>query len=288
MDEIQSILEDCFKHISQKIYNYNNLSLGSITKHKNLSDDQVKKLDIIADELLTQNLLKCSKIRNIASEESDTMLSTSHKNAPYLVCFDPLDGSSNIDINITVGTIFAVYKYNNNKIKNGNNIVMAGYCLFGGSTQMIIAKKNNVSLYQLINQEFKIIEPNLKCPKQGTIYSINESNKNSWCDVRYNQLTDDLINQKYNMRWVGSMVADAHRTLIKGGVFAYPGNYKNKKGKIRLLYEAYPFAYVFKQAEGLSSDGFKDILNIDFPDDIHQKTPIILSSRYELNYFNLL
>ena len=288
MDEIQSILEDCFKQISQKIQNYNSLSLGSITKHKNQSDDQVKKLDLLADELLTLNLLKCSQIRNIASEESDSMISTSNKNAPYLICFDPLDGSSNIDINITVGTIFAIYKYNNNKIKNGNNIVMAGYCLFGGSTQMIIAKKNNVSMYQLINQEFKVVEPNLKCPTQGNIYSFNESNKNSWCDVRYNQLTNDLINQKYNMRWVGSMVADAHRTLIKGGIFAYPGNNKNINGKIRLLYEAYPFAYVFEQANGLSSDGFKDILNIDFPDDIHQKTPIILSSRYELNYFNLL
>ena len=117
MDEIQSILEDCFKQISNKIQNYNSLSLGSITKHKNQSDDQIKKLDLLADQLLTHNLLKCSQIRNIASEESDSIISTHHKNAPYLICFDPLDGSSNIDINITVGTIFAVYKYNNNKHK---------------------------------------------------------------------------------------------------------------------------------------------------------------------------
>jgi fructose-1,6-bisphosphatase I len=164
---------------------------------------------------------------------------------------------------------------------------MAGYCLYGGCTQMIIAKKE-VSMYQLIDSNFKLIQNNLIYPPKGNIFSINESNKYIWSDNRYNQLMNNLIKENYSMRWVGSMVADAHRTLIKGGIFSYPANNKNKQGKIRLLYEAYPFAYIFNKANGKSSNGRQDILDIDFPNNIHQKIPIILSSDYEFNLFNKL
>ena len=287
MDRIQNILEECFHEISKCINNYNSLTLGNITEHENDSNDQVKKLDIIADQILTKRLSKCKLIRKIGSEESKYLIETQFTEAPYLVCFDPLDGSSNIDINVTVGTIFAIYNYNNNTICNGHDIVMAGYCLYGGCTQMIIAKQE-VSMYQLIDSNFKLIQDNLTCPKKGNIYSINESNKYIWRDDKYGKMCDNLINQNYSMRWVGSMVADAHRTLIKGGIFSYPGNNKNKEGKIRLLYEAYPFAYIFNKANGKSSNGSQDILDIDFPNNIHQKTPIILSSDYEFNLFNKL
>ena len=183
-----------------------------------------------------------------------------------MVCFDPLDGSSNIDSNITVGTIFAIYdlsESDNNTplsdiLKNGNSIVCAGYCLYGSSTQFILAT-NRVQLFLLKNQQFKLIHDNLKIKEKGNIYSINESNKHKWIGDKNQQFIEKLLDEKYTARWVGSMVTDCHRTLIKGGLFSYPENKKDTDGKIRLLYEAYPFAYIFKIAGGDSYNGKKYI-----------------------------
>ena len=163
---------------------------------------------------------------------------------------------------------------------------MSGYCLYGGSTQMILSLNNNINIYQLIDNQLQLVKENLTCNEKGKIYSINESNKNIWLDKRFNILINKLIEQNYTTRWVASLIADAHRTLIKGGFFAYPANEKNKCGKIRLLYEAYPFAYIFETANGIASNGHKSLLDIDFPkNNIHQKTPIILSTQYEYDVF---
>ena len=149
---------------------------------------------------------------------------------------------------------------------------------------MLIAT-NKIEIYLLRDKDFVLIENNLKIKDKGNIYSINESNKNKWIGDKDNNLINKLLDLKYSCRWVGSMVTDCHRTLIKGGIFSYPANTKDIDGKIRILYEAYPFAYIFKVAGGLSSNGEKDILNIDFPQNIHQKTPIYLGSNYEMNIF---
>jgi fructose-1,6-bisphosphatase I len=290
MSNLNKILDDikiCCKKISNIIRYSNSLDMEKLSNEYNLSGDNAKKLDLISNEILKSQLLKCKYIRVIGSEEEKQLVNTEFTNAPYMICFDPLDGSSNIGVNITTGTIFAVYKYNkNNKIKDGNDIVMAGYCLYGGSTQLVVAKET-VNIYQL-NKDFEIISENWVIPNKGKFYAINESNRYCWLDNRNIKLINKLISENYSARWVGSLVADGHRTLIKGGFFGYPGNSKHKKGKIRLLYEAYPFSFIFKVAGGCSYNSMENIFLLDVPyseNNCHQKTPIILSSKYEFDLF---
>ena len=289
MEDVLNILEiiksSCIE-ISNVIKNSNSIELSKYSEKYNLSGDNAKKLDLISNSILKTKLEKSNLIRKIGSEEEENLCETEFKNAPYMVCFDPLDGSSNIAVNITTGTIFCVYQFKNNKIKDGNNIVMAGYCLYGGSTQLVVAIEK-VKMYQLIDNKFNLINDSLIIPNKGKYYSINESNKNIWLDERNKNSCDKFIKLNYSARWVGSLVADGHRTLIKGGFFSYPGNKKNPNGKIRLLYEAYPFAYIFLKAggESLNEVENKILLDIPFPDYCHQKTPIILSSTFEMNIF---
>jgi len=289
--EIFNLLEKAFIQIANIIHEHNSLSLSNHTLSNNNSGDDVKKLDLYANDILKNLLLNCPLIRTIGSEEDELLYHTNFYDAPYMICFDPLDGSSNIDVNITTGTIFCIYKYNdNNVITNGHDIIAAGYCLYGGATQYILAYNNKLSFnqYSFTQQKFNCINNDIKIKNNGNIYSINESNKHKWTDKRFLEFINICSNQNYSARWVGSLVADAHRTIIKGGFFAYPGNIKDTSGKIRLLYEAYPFAYIFKIAGGDSSNGEINILDIPFPKNIHQKTPIILSSNYEINLFNNL
>jgi fructose-1,6-bisphosphatase I len=286
--EVLKILEKGFIEIANLIKDQNSLVLSNQQLSSNQSGDDVKKLDILANDLLKDLLQTCPQVRTIGSEEEDTLIYTPHTEAPYLVCFDPLDGSSNIDVNITTGTIFAIYKYNDDgTITNGHNIIMAGYCLYGGATQYIVASSEKLQFFQYHweMQKFQCIKNNMKISNKGKIYSINESNKNKWLDTRYQQFIEQCIEKKYSARWVGSLVADGHRTIIKGGFFAYPANSKDTTGKIRLLYEAYPFAFLFHVGGGKASNGSINLLDVPFPENIHQKTPIILASSEDMNMF---
>jgi fructose-1,6-bisphosphatase I len=284
LDTILSKVSKSIMEISYLVRKSSPLDLSSVLGNENPSGEQVKKLDIDSNNILKDNLSSVSTIKYLASEEDDNLIEV-NKKGKYLVSFDPLDGSSNIDCNITVGTIFCVFEYNqNNKLINGGNIVMAGYSLYGGSTQLVVCKYGKVDIYNLdlLSDKWALIFTNYKMRDKGDIYSINESYKNIY-DNKYNEYIDSLIEENYNMRWVGSLVADFHRTLIKGGVILYPSNKKNKKGKIRLVYEAYPLAYIIEKAEGMSFDGnVNSILNIPFPKDIHQRTPIFFGSEYEI------
>ena len=286
--EIIKLLEKGFIQISDLIRNENSLQLSHLTESNNNSGDDVKKLDMVSNDILKDILKECSMIRKIGSEEEDELFETKFVDAPYLVCYDPLDGSSNIDVNITTGTIFCIYKYEEDgSIKNGHNIIASGYCLYGGATQYMMAYEDKLSFYQYsnISQEFYLLNDNLRIKTKGALYSLNESNRNMWLDTRFEKIINKFIEEKYSARWVGSLVADAHRTIIKGGFFSYPGNIKDKNGKIRLLYEAYPFAYIFHVGGGFSSNGEKNILDIPFPEKIHQKTSIILCGKYENEIF---
>ena len=286
--EIIKLLEKGFIQISDLIRNENSLQLSHLTESNNNSGDDVKKLDIVSNDILKDILKECSLVRKVGSEEEDELFETKFVDAPYLVCYDPLDGSSNIDVNITTGTIFCIYKYEEDgSIKNGHNIIASGYCLYGGATQYMMAYEDKLSFYQYsnISQEFYLLNDNLRIKTKGALYSLNESNRNMWLDTRFEKIINKFIEEKYNARWVGSLVADAHRTIIKGGFFSYPGNIKDKNGKIRLLYEAYPFAYIFHVGGGFSSNGEKNILDIPFPEKIHQKTSIILCGKYENEIF---
>lgn len=285
-DIVLEIIKKCCLDISNLIKFSNPLEMSKLSEKFNLSGDNAKKLDLLANEILLENLKKCNCIREIGSEEEEQLFKTQYTNGDYMICFDPLDGSSNIGVNITTGTIFALYKYKDGKIKDGTNIVMAGYCLYGGSTQLVVAKET-VKIYQLNKFGFFAEkEKNWKIPQKGKYYSVNESNKYDWIDKKNSLFLDNLIKEKYSSRWVGSLVADGHRTLIKGGFFSYPANIKNKNGKIRLLYEAYPFAYIFYIAGGYSLNGKENkfLLEVPYPENnCHQKTPIILSSKYEFD-----
>lgn len=286
--ELLPTLEKSFLEIANLMKNQNTLELGDYMDEYNFSGDDVKQLDLMSNVILKTNLEKCVQVRCIGSEEDKDLLYTKYKDAPYLICFDPLDGSSNIDVNITTGTIFAIYQYNDkNKITNGRDIIMSGYSLYGACTQYVIAYQNRISMSQYVPSEnkFACVKTNMRIKEKGNIYSINEANKNMWCDNRFIPFIDSCIKENYTTRWVGSLVADAHRTLIKGGFFAYPGNEKHKHGKIRLLYEAYPFAHIFEIAGGFGSNGHEHLLDLPFPENIHQKTPIILSSNSEFTKF---
>ena len=283
LDVILSKLSKSIMEISYLIRKSSPLDLSSVLGSENPSGEQVKKLDIDSNNILKKNLSSVKSIKYLASEEDDEKIEI-NKEGKYLVSFDPLDGSSNIDCNITVGTIFCVFEYDNNKLIDGRNIVMAGYSLYGGSTQLVVCKYGKVDIFSLdeISDKWSMIFTNYKMKDQGNIYSINESYKTIY-NNKYNEYIDSLIDEKYNMRWVGSLVADFHRTLIKGGIILYPANKKNKKGKIRLVYEAYPLAYIIEKADGMSYDGnLKSILNVPFPKDIHQRTPIFFGSEYEI------
>jgi len=288
--DLVSLLEKSFIEISELIQYQNSLELSNLQNENNCSGDDVKKIDQLSNYILKENLSSCELIRMIGSEEEDELCETSFKNAPYLVCYDPLDGSSNIGVNITTGTIFGVYEYDeNNKIKSGRNLVMSGYCLYGGCTQFLLNKDNKLSFYQLNKEKkFDLLVNDLKIKEKGNTYSLNESNKKLWSNKHYEIMIEKCIENNYTSRWVGSLVADGHRTLINGGFFAYPENSKNKKGKIRLLYEAYPFAHIFEVGGGIGSNGYQDLLDIPFPEHIHEKTPIVLCGKYENDVFQTL
>lgn len=295
---ILDIIKRCCTEISTLIRQGDSESNSKDMHTVNSAGDNVKKLDLICNEILKEHLLECEHIRAIGSEEEPGLVDTEYSNGDYLVCYDPLDGSSNIDVNITVGTIFAIYKYNSEGIiKNGHDIVMAGYCLYGGSTQLVVSdvfsKQTKMwTLYKSDNiSDFILMEPNLKIPEKGKIYSINESNKHRFLDKRINPFIEQCINNNdYTTRWVGSLVADAHRTLIKGGFFAYPGNTYHPNGKLRLLYEVYPFAFIFEMSGGYSSDMRSEtprsILDLPYPLNPHIKVPTYLSSPYEMKILN--
>jgi fructose-1,6-bisphosphatase I len=264
-------------------------SLGSYTEVTNKTGDSVKLIDHLSNTIMIDALKECPEVRSLVSEEEDDIV-VLNETGKYMVCFDPLDGSSNVEVNITTGSIFGVYEYKDGIIENGHNIVLAGYTLYSGSTQLVLCS-DICEYYTLVKGKFKFLRE-IKLPSSGPYYSINESNKHKWIDPRYSKVIEKFIEQKKSARWVGSLVADAHRTLLKGGFFAYPVDTKNmtqsnptKGGKIRLLYEAYVFAYIFESLGGYSTDGKQSILDIPFPKDIHMKVGITLASPEEYNTF---
>ena len=287
--QIQSVLESLklsFIKISKEIRNNNPLQMSNIIS-KNSSDDDVKKLDIISNDYIIEELLKNKYVKTIASEENPELIE-GNKDGIFFVSFDPLDGSSNIDSNITIGTIFAIFIDSGIK-KNtlGESIIAAGYCLYGGSTQLVYTKKNignSVVNLHLLNDENNFTYVNeLKIPEKGKVYSINESNKYIWNNNRYKSLIDTFIKCGYTQRWVGSLVADAHRTIIKGGFFSYPSD-KKQNGKLRLLYEAIPFCFILEQAGGIGylNDNLSDWKDTKFPTNIHEKTPLLIGGKTEI------
>ncbi len=252
--------------------------LGSAGK-TNVQGEEVQKLDELANEILLENLKNCGKVCQLTSEEVEDCLIVSESG--YSVAFDPLDGSSNIDVNVSIGTIFSIHK--DSVMKKGREQLAAGYVIYGPSTMLVISLGKGVVGFTLDPESgnFLLSHPDIRMPEKGKIYSINEANRNKWTSEGLRKFIDYLKENKYTQRYVGSMVADVHRTLLKGGIFIYPADRKNTNGKLRLLYEAKPMAFLVEQAGGLSSTGSEDILDV-VPKELHQRVPVILGSRLEV------
>ncbi|HRI41629.1 MAG: class 1 fructose-bisphosphatase [Bacteroidia bacterium] len=261
----------------------------------NVQGEEVKKLDVFANEQFISALSAGGETCAVASEENEGLInidSEVSKNAKYVVCVDPLDGSSNIDVNVSIGTIFSIYRRTSfggiveetDYLQRGTEQVAAGYIIYGSSTMLVYTTGKGVNGFTLDPSigEFCLSHPDMKCPKSGKIYSINEGNYAHFPDgvkkyIKYCQEIDSATERPYSSRYIGSLVADFHRNLLKGGVFIYPSTHKSPKGKLRLLYECNPLAFIIEQAGGKASDGFRRILDVQ-PTSLHQRTPLFIGS----------
>ncbi len=263
----------------------------------NVQGEDVKKLDIYANNQFMGVLKHGISCAGIASEELDEYIAFDDevsKNSKYVCMFDPLDGSGNIDVNVSIGTIFGVYRRVSPRgtlaskedfLQPGKNQVAAGYMVYGSSTMLVYATRRGVNGFTLDPSigEFSMSHPNIKCPEFGKIYSVNHGNF-----FQYDSRVQDYIQlcQKktktnggpYTQRYIGSMVADVHRNLIKGGIFMYPGTTDKPKGKLRLMYECNPFAFIAEVAGGKATNGRERILDVQ-PTELHQRSALFIGSR---------
>jgi fructose-1,6-bisphosphatase I len=261
----------------------------------NVQGEEQQKLDVFANDVLCAVLGRGAHAAMLASEELDEPLVTDNdqSQAKYIVLFDPLDGSSNIDVNISIGTIFAVLRKRSQSkkpsaedaLRPGREIVAAGYAVYGSSTILVLTTGNGVHCFTLdpMVGAFFLSHANITCPARGNLYSANEGNFSRWpASVKkwnaWIKSEDKSRGLPYSQRYVGSLVADAHRTLLKGGIFAYPADSKSPEGKLRLLYEANPIAFIFEQAGGVATTGTDSILDI-VPTALHERTPLVVGSR---------
>lgn len=262
----------------------------------NVQGEDVKKLDIIGNEMFIWALEQGGEVCVMASEENEDFIPLKgafSKNGNYVVCIDPLDGSSNIDVNVSIGTIFSIYRRVTPSgsepgiediLQAGNQLVAAGYVVYGTSTMLVYTTGKGVNGFTLDPSigEFCLSHPDIKTPKQGNVYSINEGNSSDFSEGILNYLKwvkeqDSETKRPYAARYIGSMVADFHRNLLKGGVFIYPPTSKSPKGKLRLLYECNPMAFVLEQAGGKATTGTQRVLDI-VPNGLHDRSPLIMGS----------
>ncbi|XP_026863748.2 fructose-1,6-bisphosphatase 1b [Electrophorus electricus] len=279
------------KAISSAVRKAGIANLYGIAGSTNVTGDQVKKLDVLSNDLVI-NMIKSSFTSCVlVSEENEkAIIVEPERRGKYVICFDPLDGSSNIDCLASIGTIFAIYRKDNDSeptekdaLQAGRNIVAAGYALYGSATMLVLSTGAGVNSFMLDPAigEFILVDRDVKIKKKGKIYSLNEG----YAQHFYPDVTEYLQKKKfpedssspYGGRYVGSMVADVHRTLVYGGIFLYPANVKSPKGKLRLLYECNPMAFIMEQAGGMATTGDRNVLDIQ-PENIHQRVPIVLGS----------
>ena len=261
----------------------------------NVQGEDQQKLDVYANEKFIQTLINRNIVCGIASEEEDSFIAINsndqnHQNK-YIVLMDPLDGSSNIDVNVSVGTIFSIYRrvtpvgtpvQEEDFLQKGSEQVAAGYIIYGTSTMLVYTTGDGVNGFTLNPAigTFYLSHPQMQFPENGTIYSVNEGNyihfpKGIKNYIKYCQMEEG--DRPYTSRYIGSLVSDFHRNMIKGGIYLYPTNSKNPKGKLRLLYECNPIALLAEQANGKASDGTTRILDI-VPTELHQRVPFICGS----------
>ncbi len=258
---------------------------------QNSGGEQQQKLDVLANIRFTRALTKGGEACALISEETESYVDLNNEGG-YVIAIDPLDGSSNIDVNVSIGTIFSIYRRKSpigkpiqkeDILQSGAQQVAAGYILYGSSTMLVYTTGHGVNgfTYESTLGEYVLSHPNMKIPTDGKIYSINEGLANSFSKpvMDYIQYCKD---QQYTARYIGSLVADFHRNLLKGGIYIYPATGKDKNGKLRLMYECNALAFLAEQAGGSASDGYQRILEIS-PQDLHQRTPFYVGSKNMVN-----
>ncbi|MBL8005927.1 MAG: class 1 fructose-bisphosphatase [Ignavibacteria bacterium] len=291
------------KVISLEVNRAGLIDILGFTGEENIQGEQVKKLDVYANDVLTNVMKQGGHICAVCSEEEENFIPIDDKftenkyvTNKYICHFDPLDGSSNIEVNVSIGTIFSVYKRVTSSgpgaledcLQKGIHQVAAGYVIYGSSTVLVYTTGKGVHVFTLDPSvgEFLLSNENVTIPKKAKTFSVNEGNFCKWSGgmkkyVSYLKEIDSETSRPYSSRYIGSLVADFHRNLLYGGIFMYPADNKNINGKLRLMYEANPLSFIVEQAGGKSSDGNKRILDIE-PKSLHQRTPLFIGSSDEV------
>ena len=269
---------------------------------KNVFGETQEKLDVFASELLMRTLVHGGNLCAMASEEADGLIPIpdDYPKGKYVCCFDPLDGSSNIDVGVSIGTIFSIFRRVTpdggagtleDLLQPGCKQVCAGYVIYGSSTMLVFSTGNGVHGFTFDPSfgEFVLSNENIKIPTKGKFYSINEGNTLKWDEpirryIEWAKQDDASQSLPYSGRYIGSLVADFHRNLLRGGIFLYPGNKTNPSGKLRLMYEANALAYIVEQAGGSATDGINRILDIQ-PKVLHQQVPLTIGSKEDVEIF---
>jgi len=289
------------KIISREVNKAGLVDVLGFTGEVNVQGEQVQKLDDYANRVIIHRMQRAGVLCAMASEENADLIEIPDKfdTGDYILIFDPLDGSSNIDVNVSIGTIFSIFKRKNSTqsvtlsdvLQKGAQQVAAGYFIYGSSTMMVYTTGNGVHGFTLDPSvgEFLLSHPDIKIPEQGKIYSVNESYWHYWDEktrevVSYFKSPQNERGRPYSLRYIGSLVADFHRNLLYGGIFMYPADKKDPKkpsGKLRLLCEANPMALIVEHAGGMAIDGRRRILDIE-PQELHQRVPLFIGSKKDV------
>lgn len=287
-----------FKVIWREVSKAGLVNILGLTGKENVHGEQVKKLDVFADERIYQAMDHGGHLCVMASEENEDVLHIPehYPTGKYVLLYDPLDGSSNIDANVTIGSIFSIFRRvtpsgrgsMQDCLQPGYKQIAAGYVIYGSSTMLVYTTGDGVHGFTLDPSigEFLLSHENIRIPRRGKIYSVNEGNYRWWEEgmkkyIKYLQEEDKETSRPYSARYIGSMVGDIHRTILYGGIFMYPGDSRNPNGKLRVMYEANPMGFLVEQAGGRASNGHQRILDIQ-PKKLHQRTPLFVGSEEDV------
>jgi fructose-1,6-bisphosphatase I len=289
--ELSQLLRDialAAKIVNREINRSGLIDIAGAYGNRNVQGEDQQKLDVIANIRFIRALRNGGEVCTIISEEDEDMIQTGNNQGKYVVAIDPLDGSSNIDVNVSIGTIFSIYRRVSptgregtraDCLQPGTHQVAAGYVIYGSSTMLVYTTGNGVNgfTYEPSLGEFFLSHPDIITPKTGTIYSINEGSSDSF-SPGVAAFVQQCKNQKFSARYIGSLVADFHRNLLKGGIYIYPATAKGPQGKLRLMYECNPLAFIVEQAGGKSSNGVQRTMEIE-PGAPHERCPVFIGSK---------
>jgi fructose-1,6-bisphosphatase I len=288
--ELSQLLRDialASKVVNREINKAGLIDIMGAMGSQNTAGDQQQKLDVLANIRFTRALTKGGEAAALISEETESFVDLTN-DGKYTIAIDPLDGSSNIDVNVSVGTIFSIYRRKSKEgepinesdiLQTGDEQVAAGYILYGSSTMLVYTTGHGVNgfTYEPTLGEYVLSHPDMRMPETGKIYSINEGSANSF-SASVKSYLQYCKNNNYTARYIGSLVADFHRNMLKGGIYIYPATAKDPNGKLRLMYECNALSFIAEQAGGMASDGTGRVMEIK-PKDLHQRTPFYVGSK---------